>query len=259
MWNYEQRPFDIPDAGDVFREVIAAGSTVTLIGPSDGPWRDPSPLLVGHLVGPCGKVYIADPNENYINPLRISLGGPDVQCGSVTQFLKCIEAFKEAGFPLPEYAWLGPDSGIFHIPEEADVLVDHGTAQYVLQVKPDLRDPLDRSISTIAQTYWNALRPGGTLLWQVNSTTALGWGLSMKDFIGFFQNALNSVGFDAIQHLEVEDVYRIPVPEDSVERIRAIRAFLGGTIYDNERFLVNGCLLFDSPHHNCPDMFVARK
>lgn len=259
MSHLEWGSHNIPDAGDVFGEEIAAGSTVTVVGPSDGPWRDPSPLLVGHLVGPYGKVYIADPNENYINPLRISLGGPAVQCGSVTQFLKCIEAIKDAGLPLSEYAWLGPDSGIFHIGQQADVLVDHGTAQYIFEVKRELRNEFVESLSLVARTYWNALHPGGTLLWQVNRTTALKWGLSMADFIGSFQKALDSAGFHSVNHLEVEDVYRIPVPEDSVERIRAIRAFLGGIIYDNERYLDGGCLVFDSPHHNCPDLFVATK
>lgn len=259
MWHPEWESHDIPDAGDVFADVIRAGSTVTIVGPSDGPWRDPSPLLVGYLVGPNGTVYIADPNENYINPPRESLGGPAVQCGSVRQFLQCIAVFKEAGLPLSEYAWLGPDSGIFHIPMEADVLVDHGTAQYIFEVKRELRDELVKSLSLVARTYWNALHQDGTLLWQVNSTTALRWGLSMPDFIVSFQDAIDSAGFRSVHHLEVEDVYRIPVPEGSIERIHAIRAFLGGTIYDNERFLDGGRLTFDTPHHNCPNLFVATK
>ncbi len=256
MWNYERRSFSLPDAGDVFAKVITPRSTVTVVGPSDSPYRDASGLFVGHLVGQGGKIYIADPNETYVFPDRVSLGGPAVQCGSVMSYLNGIDQFRNSGLSLPPYEWLGQESGIFHIGQQTDILVDHGTTQYIFEVRSYLRDKLSENLIAVAKTYRGALQDDGTLFWQINNKGAGRWGHNLANYIA---QALEDVGFCDVKHIQVADVYRIPVSEDSIERIRAVHTASGGTIYDCERFLDHGCLVFDRPHHNCPDMFIARK
>lgn len=258
MWNYEAGTQEILDASDVYADIIYPGRTVTIVGPSDSPFRDPSSLLVGHLVGPNGKVYIADPNESYV-PQPYSRGGPVLQCGSVTNFLNVIDMFRNAGLPLPVYEWLEQDSGIFHIPKHSDYIVDHGTSQYILEVVRDMRGRMADSLIWIAQTYKGALHDGGTLIWQVNSDAATRWGLSKNDYLRAIHGTLITAGYKSVDYFPVAEVYRIPVPDESFQQVRTIRAPSGGTVDDCGWYMHDGSLLIGNPHHNCPDMFVARK
>lgn len=263
-WNPEQGMF--PEASDIYSNSISRGNVVTVVGPSRCALADPYPLLAGVLAGQEGVVQIADPLEDPESKSRLiySMGGPVTPDGSVRDFIASIEEFRKAGmWDLATYVWLGNQSGILHIPDTAlpaDVLIDHGTSQYVGSIHRNSYRGAEDFFTRVATTYAGALIDGGTALWQGNKHSASHWfRKGDREFIEIVKRALQNAGFHSVEHYSVLDRCRIPINPEIADSLRNVRINTQMEEYNCGDYVFDGCLYIDLMNHNCPDMFVARK
>ncbi len=244
-----------------YKEVVAPGQIVVVIGPSSTIFNDATLLLTSRLLEGQGNVYLADPvsrkdNTSY-KELRQKLGTVS-GIGNVEQHISKIQSLIENGLQATLPSWLGPESSAQKIPLEdssVDTLIDHNTSTFLAASSGKGIDK--QFLKTSYKEYYRVLKEGGQVILQTDDKNLPRGGLFSKTYV---EQALKEAGF-SVTRQKIADKVLIPIEEELVEKLSnvaestTLRIIKDRVVsYKNSNFLQ-----FDRQDHRSDDFYIATK
>jgi SAM-dependent methyltransferase len=256
---------------DTYKDIVRPGRSVVVIGPSASIYLDATSVLAAYLLGPDGKLFMADPNSqnfSYREEMEKKVGGVVTGIGDVHRYMREMASAKSCGMVLANPVWLGGESGAQHIPVEdssLDVVVDHNTSVFLAGIPslPHYSDALLREVLlSCFREYARVLRQDGDIIIQTNNTKyklinkATGKSVVLQ--------ILEKCGFYVTQR-QTQDIVMIPIEENVADQLKKQQFvncgdntgyFLGSRVVERgDKYFIR----FDKQDHYSEDLYLAKR
>ena len=213
----------LPEAGQIYSEIIKPGQSVAVIGPSTSIVDKPALLYTCWLQRDGGTVFVVDPQWGQTTKSSADMSKEFGRVDGAPDFngyhMKQIEVARSKGIPLSLPRWLGPESAAQKIALDdasLDTIVDHTVSVFVSGLKgtdPKIRQ---QRLKECYDEYHRVLKPGGTLILQTNRKEYdLKRSLFNKSLL---DRVLEQSGLSIVKELEVADDFRIPIDPSVYDR-----------------------------------------
>lgn len=255
------------EAHFVFSEVLKEGDKVVVVGPSKSVFTDPITLEVSQMVGPSGRVYLADPIYTGHETLKVKGGTPRPE-GNIAHLLGQLENFKSIGLNLSPFEWLGPESGIFNIPlpdGSIDAIFDHHTSVYLARWECYLKKEefnRDDFFARAFQEDSRVLKKTGKMFFQ---TDLIGMSALLEyenqDMQETLVSLLNRAGIEGIFQ-KVTDQHKIRMTKKQYLSFQEFMKYKYGEadLFARIKFEERGSYLhFCRLYYDSPDLFLGTK